>query len=168
MFFAAVSYLRTVRTWAEEINSKASYRNTLNIQNRQDQKNKKNKIKRSGSNKRCNLWPTCPQVGNQPRGLHKPQGILDPLQAAMPSPASPLHSSLTDLPSSRIQCCNHILLCGHNQLLGSRGKFQGGKLEFPDILLSPKGKSTGRGPNHHCTERSGKRQLHKYMRVSPS
>lgn len=96
------------------------------------------------SSKRCNLWPTCPQVGNQPRGLHKPQGILDPLQAAMPSPATPLHSSLTDLPSSRIQCCNHILLCGHNQLLGSRGKFQGGKLEFPDILLSPKGKSTGK------------------------
>ena len=85
-----------------------------------------------------------PRVGYQPGGRLQPQDILDSLQAAKPSPATRLHGPLTDLPSPRIQCCNHILLCGHNQLLGSRGKFQGGKFELPNILLSPKGKRPGK------------------------
>ena len=85
-----------------------------------------------------------PGVGYQPGRRCRPRDMLDSLSAATPSPATHLPSPLTDLPSPRIQCCNHILLCGHNQLLGSRGKFQGGKFELPNILLSPKGKRRGK------------------------
>ena len=40
MFFAAISYLRIVRTRAKEVNSKASYRNILNISKMAKLKNK--------------------------------------------------------------------------------------------------------------------------------
>lgn len=99
-----------------------------------------------------------PGVGYQPGRRCRPRDMLDSLSAATPSPATHLPSPLTDLPSPRIQCCNHILLCGHNQLLGSRGKFQGGKFELSNILLSPKGKRRGKwkGQGHHCTGHFGK------------
>ena len=107
-----------------------------------------------------------PGVGYQPGRRCRPRDMLDSLSAATPSPATHLPSPLTDLPSPRIQCCNHILLCGHNQLLGSRGKFQGGKFELPNILLSPKGKRRGKwkGPRPSLHRTLWERQLHRYRR----
>ena len=169
MFFTAISYLGTVRTWAEEINSKASYRNILNTQRWQNWKINK----WSESSKRRIFQPRCPQgwgISQADVSSHRTSWTHYRQPRHPQLPIYTVHSQIS--PVREFNAAITFFSVATTNFLDPGENSKEANLSFPTYccLLKERGQGNGRGQCHCCTGHFGKKttaQIQEVITVTP-
>lgn len=162
-----MSYSGTVRTWAEEINSKASYRNILNTQRWQNWK-----INQwSESSKRCIFQPCCPQgwgISQADVSSHRTSWTHYRQPRHPQLPVYTVHSQIS--PVREFNAAITFFSVATTNFLDPGENSKEANLSFPTYCcLLKEGGQKMEGANVITAQDTlEKRQLHKYRKLSPS